>query len=528
MNSAKKYLLLIFLFRFFLPGIIAQSKEDSIYSKENYLKNRFKMIQLNTQDAYKYFKEGAEYFIKKGDTVNYLRCTINLSDIEMRRGQFTIAFDLLFDVLPISNQILNKKPSIEIHSILGILYGIYGKDSIALQHTIMAHNLSVHNIKTTLKSNDSLISSYLDVAVRYIEMKSYKKALPYLDSCYIINTSQKRLHFVDAHYGFIYTKQGNYPKAKEYFTNLVPFFEKQKLGFQSSTYYFLAELKSALDQGDSAIYYYEKSINSIDSFQSNLKLKPIILEKLANAYLKKNNSKGAFLRLQESKRISDNLYNTQSKQNQVLFEIKNKYKEDLVKKEEQIIAQEKLIESNDKAKFRLKLLVGILILLVVIGFVTFRLIFRMKRMSQEQNQENEKNEAILEVKNKELTTNALQLIEKEHLVKELLESLKINDPENFKVLNRKYKHSNKKIWNDFHLRFSQTNTTFYKKLHKLNPELTTTDLKHCALIKLNFDSKEMSHLLGISLNSVHVARSRIRKKLDLRRDESLSNHLSKL
>ncbi|SDW27726.1 hypothetical protein SAMN05444411_101409 [Lutibacter oricola] len=486
------------------------------------------MIQLNTNDAYEYFKKGAKYFIEKGDTINYLRCTTNLSDIEMRRGNFTIAFDLLFDVLPITNQISNKKSSIEIHSLLGILYGIYEKDSIALQHTKMAHNLSVHNIKTKLKSNDSIISSYLDVAVRYIEMKSYKKALQYLDSCYIINNSQKRLHFVDAHYGFIYTKQGNYPKAKEYFTNLAPFFENRKLGFQSSIYYFLAELKSKLKQSDSAIYYYKKSIKSIDSFQSNLKLKPIILEKLADAYLIKNNHKLAFSSLKEAKVISDSLYNTQSKQNKVLFEIKNKYKEDLIEKEIQIVAQNNLIASNNKAKFRLKLIIGILILLVIIGFIAFRLIYRMKRLKHQRNLEKQKNESILEIKNKELTTNALQLIEKEHAVIELLDTLKINDPEKFKVLNSKYKHSNKKIWNDFHLRFTQTNSTFYKLLNELYPELTSTDLKHCALIKLNFDSKEMSHLLGISLNSVHVARSRIRKKIGLKRNESLSNHLSKL
>jgi hypothetical protein len=36
----------------------------------------------------------------------------------------------------------------------------------------------------------------------------------------------------------------------------------------------------------------------------------------------------------------------------------------------------------------------------------------------------EKNDAILEIRNKELTANALQIIEKDHTVSELLETIK--------------------------------------------------------------------------------------------------------
>ena len=152
----------------------------------------------------------------------------------------------------------------------------------------------------------------------------------------------------------------------------------------------------------------------------------------------------------------------------------------------------------------------------------------MKKTVLEKKLNDEKNKTILSVKNKELTANALQIIEKEQLVKELLDEVKIKLPNSHKTFQNKYKQSSKKIWQDFHLRFTQINKGFYDQLLKQYPSLTPTDLKHCALIKLNFDSKEMSHFLGISVNSVHMARSRIRKKMNLKREENLNIFLNKI
>ena len=60
------------------------------------------------------------------------------------------------------------------------------------------------------------------------------------------------------------------------------------------------------------------------------------------------------------------------------------------------------------------------------------------------------------------------------------------------------------------------------------PDLSAADLKVCALIKLNFTGKEMSHLLGISLGSVHVARHRLRKKMNLNRSDNLTNYINSI
>ena len=83
------------------------------------------------------------------------------------------------------------------------------------------------------------------------------------------------------------------------------------------------------------------------------------------------------------------------------------------------------------------------------------------------------------------------------------------------------------MWNDFNRRFIEINNQFYAKLRQKHPDLTATELKHCALIKLNLDNLEMSKILNISLQSVHTSRYRIRKKLNLLQEENLSNYIAR-
>ncbi len=503
----------------------AQEENDSIaYHIDHFNKVRYKMVQDNLKHATNYFENAATYYLKKKDTIYHLYSVAHLSDIKHRQGKFNQAFDLIWDALPLANDIADKRPLLEIHQMLGILYQVYDKDSIALNH--LKEGLKIAKDYTQIDSsyNRRLTSCYLDVAIQYNEMEQYNLAINYLDSCYINHETKERLHFVDGVYGQSYLALGNYKKAQYYFDGVIPFLEAKGNGFQTSVSYRLGELKEAYNQPDSAKYYYKKSLKAIDSLEYNIKLKPKVLEALSHLHAKTNQTDKAYEKMQKAKIISDSLFHAQSALNKNLFEIKNKYKEDLAKKEEELLNQNKLLTLSNKARFRLKLLIGVLILFTVIVLIAIKQRNKMKQMALNR----EKNQAILELKNKELTANALQIIEKESTVKDILKTIEEKAPQLAKTLGRKHKQSNKKIWDDFHLRFTEINSSFYDKILEMHPDLTPTDLKHCALIKLNFDSKEMSHLLGISINSVHMARSRIRKKLRLKRKQSLGNYLAKV
>ncbi|WP_299547386.1 tetratricopeptide repeat protein [Seonamhaeicola sp.] len=504
----------------------AQIIDTTAFSIQTFPEEGFTLAMRDQGKALKYFKDRADHYLTEKDTANYIHCMVGLAHIEQNRGNYNKAFDIVWNTLPLTNDVPDKFPVLKLYRKLGLLYGIYGKDSLALHY--LNKGLEIGKVFHNAKENPlaKLTSGYFSIANQYIKMNDYNTALTYLDSCYIDQSSDQRHYYADALYGHVYTQKGNYLKAETYLNNIIPFFEQQTHGYQAKANAYIADLKLATGEQDSAIYYYERSLRAIDSLMVHNEIKPDVLEKLALLYYSKNDRSKAFKYMQGAKFMSDSLFNTQSRHNKSLFEIKNQYQKDLSKQKELILAQNNLLELKDKAGFRLKLLIGILLVLIIITLITYRLKTRMKRMVYEQSVVQEKNEAILEAKNKELTANALQIIEKEHTVTELLDALKASDPDKYRTLSSQHKRDNKKLWEDFNLRFAKVNNKFYARLLELHSDLTPTDLKLCALIKLNFDSKEMSQILAISTHGVHTARSRVRKKLGLSREDSLSNYIA--
>jgi DNA-binding CsgD family transcriptional regulator len=57
------------------------------------------------------------------------------------------------------------------------------------------------------------------------------------------------------------------------------------------------------------------------------------------------------------------------------------------------------------------------------------------------------------------------------------------------------------------------------------PNLSATDLKLCAYLRLNLSSKETAQLLNISLKGVEISRYRLRKKLQLPTEVNLYDFL---
>jgi len=55
--------------------------------------------------------------------------------------------------------------------------------------------------------------------------------------------------------------------------------------------------------------------------------------------------------------------------------------------------------------------------------------------------------------------------------------------------------------------------------------LTVSDKKLCAYLKMGLSSKDIAPLLNMSFRSVEMSRYRLRKKLDLNREENLTEFL---
>jgi DNA-binding CsgD family transcriptional regulator len=84
------------------------------------------------------------------------------------------------------------------------------------------------------------------------------------------------------------------------------------------------------------------------------------------------------------------------------------------------------------------------------------------------------------------------------------------------------------LWKEFEVHFNQTHPGFYKILTNKYPELTQNEVRLCAFLKLNLNTKEIAQITQKTPRSIEVMRSRIRQKMDLERDVNIGQMLTKL
>ncbi|NME70923.1 ligand-binding sensor domain-containing protein [Flammeovirga aprica] len=202
----------------------------------------------------------------------------------------------------------------------------------------------------------------------------------------------------------------------------------------------------------------------------------------------------------------------------------------------------------------------VVVVLIVIGLMVYLLYVRnlkhqkvaLNKIVKERTQEllnkeidiieveNQKAQLIketLKLREKELTTHVLRLAHMNTLVDQIdkkLEDLQqSNDPiskNKISSIRREIKQAEniENDWKTLNTLFSEVHQNFAQKLKENHPDLTEGNLRLCNLIKLNMSSKDIAAILGISLNSVKVARKRLRKRLGLGIDDGLEEYLKSI
>ncbi|NQU35005.1 MAG: hypothetical protein HQ521_17400 [Bacteroidetes bacterium] len=143
----------------------------------------------------------------------------------------------------------------------------------------------------------------------------------------------------------------------------------------------------------------------------------------------------------------------------------------------------------------------------------------------------------IEHKAKQLSSHALHMMQKSKMLQEVKENLEEsikkakqeNKPELRKIsrlIDQNLK--TEKEWELFKMYFEQVNNNFYSKLKSHNYELSQTDIRMCSLIKLGLNLKETASVLNVAPNTVKNARYRVKQKLGLGSDDSLSEFIEGL
>ncbi len=183
--------------------------------------------------------------------------------------------------------------------------------------------------------------------------------------------------------------------------------------------------------------------------------------------------------------------------------------------------------------------------MLIMGLMAFLSRSRAKRLSllnanmelEARNNQLEKVnlERELEVKNKELTTNVIYQINKNELLRGIIEKLlqlnnqlKPDQQEQLLLITRDMEKAREEsVWEEFEMRFHNVHNEFYDKLLKEFPDLSLNERRLCSFLRLNMTTKEIHSITGQSVKSIDIARTRLRKKLNLTNsDTALSDFLS--
>lgn len=141
---------------------------------------------------------------------------------------------------------------------------------------------------------------------------------------------------------------------------------------------------------------------------------------------------------------------------------------------------------------------------------------------------NDKLRSEIEGKNKELAASTMSIIKKNEFLNSIKkELLEFKDPHLIKpvikIIDKNLNNTND--WKLFQEAFNNADKDFLTKAKDKYPQLTPSDLRLCAYLRLNLSSKEIAPLLNISHKSVEIKRYRLRKKMSLTKKDNLIHHI---
>ncbi len=147
---------------------------------------------------------------------------------------------------------------------------------------------------------------------------------------------------------------------------------------------------------------------------------------------------------------------------------------------------------------------------------------------------NEKLKTELFHKTKELSTAMVVNIKHDEFLTTLIKELENIKKDNFSIkkLNRlinqiKNNISNERDWVILRQNFDLIHKNYFINLKERYPQLTPNDLRLSVLLSLNYSTKEIASIQGISVRGVEMARYRLRKKLNIEGDVNLTEFLLK-
>ncbi len=459
-------------------------------------------------------------------------------------GDFDLALEHLFRAEKILVHTQKKLLLSKVYNEIGLVYSIQENPDLLSQSLIYYKKFL--NLALELENKMEIAGAYSNIAQYYEFVKKYDTSLLFHEKALKIRKKIGDKRVLGISYGsigFVNKLLGNKKVALENLKKAEQLFKE--VDYQWGLYEnYLGQTNYYLDTKNYPFakeYAYKtldicRIMNSKYAFQS-------VYRVLAKYHKAIQDIEKAFQYQELQYQYQDSI--STQEMNDKLVEMKTRY--DLNKKESAI----QLLEEKNKAKQKwiFTIIVAGLLIIVVIMYNFFilkkkrekeKLLYKMeKELANEKIEKSKLLEEELQKENryksKQLTTHALNMLQKNKLLQEMDIELKCCVPrmddeikKSINSIRRQIKRnmSSEKDWHLFKLYFEEVNKDFLNSLQEKSDQITINDLRLAALIKLNLNIKEAAAVLNIEPDSLKKARYRLRQKLKLQKGEKLIDYFN--
>ena len=452
-------------------------------------------------------------------------------------GLWNIALGMYMNSLKVCDEIGYNQGKAKIYNNIGKVY--YNRHELNKAEDLFNKAVAINKM---LNIRPELFNNYNNIAGVYQQKGDTKKALEYLLVALNqldLNRDYYDLSIAYDNIGTLYQQMGNNSLALSYFFQAADLQEEKSfLVSLLRTDLSISTLFEETKKMDSSLIYLNRSLKLVDSI-GNPSQRLIVLRNAAQFYRRTGNNERAsdlfstFISLNDSMENLNSL--TKIEQIQDVYEVINNEKDNK-------ILQQKINLQQLSIQRQRVVLFASTILLLFLGYFLFNLQRNRKRerdqnefiakqtelfhqkekemmLSKEHNLEME-----LEYKKKELTLNVMSFMKVNEMLSEIYEkiiqsakSAQHQETKDFlkKIGKEVQKSTDTESMKEFSLRFKEVNKDFFDKLLAKYPELSSSELKLCAFLKLNMSTKEICELTGQQQKAIETARYRLRQKLGI-------------
>jgi tetratricopeptide (TPR) repeat protein len=536
----------------FAENLSAEIGYDEGLAKSLYLKGNIYYLQNKYKLALDCYNRSLEVAKKSNNILLNAQCLERIASVYLTIGDDHLALKLYYEALPLFEQISNKEGIAKVYNIIGVSKTSQGEYDTAVNYfgKAMKLNEEIGNLTGLIHNNGNLAFMYHRMGNTEKAKEVYISLVPKLIETHdSINLSVVFYHLS------MFCESLSQPDSTLYYL-----YQARSVSEKIADTSLLVTLygkigKIYLDhrQYDSAYILLTKSAEMSKNIEDYVTQKQA-LKLLISIDTIKGNFKRVAERYKKIIIAGDSVYNQKLRNNLEASELayENQKKSNLIE-----IQRLELASASRQKQFLLFIFVFSVLtsLLLIILFISHRRSYKrkkevlaeklkinelqlenIKQTEEINNLRIEKIEREIKIKENEQVSHALAMEQKNQLLsminKKFTEAMQDKGSISLAELNGLVSTIKTQVKDSvdtdlFNQKFNQLHNNFFNDLKQSHPDLTKSELKFCAYLKLNLTGNQIASILNVTPEAIRKTRYRIRKKLNLSTTDSLEDYISR-